>query len=86
MNKKWPPFCLYHPQLFNYKSLYYLFNKVLQLKNIKVHYTYNIFSLSEYINWLLNILGFTKKYNFDIPIKMKLGNIAFIGQKRTKNE
>ena len=86
MNKKWPPFCLYHPQLFNYKSLYYLFNNLLGLRNIKVEYTYNTFSLSDYINQFLKIFGITKSYVIDIPIKMKLGNIAFIGQKRVNNE
>lgn len=80
LNKNWPPFCMYHPQLYNEKSMLKLF-QICNFQDVKIVKTNNYYKLSSYINALLSILKISSYFNFGPVIKMKVGNIATIGQK-----
>jgi hypothetical protein len=84
LGKKWPPFCLQHPQLFNPESARQM------LANhgwavVKVTRTTNYYTSRNFIQLALKIIGkeiefLNKIPSFQIPIK--LGNILIIAKKK----
>jgi SAM-dependent methyltransferase len=86
MGTKWPPFCMYHPHLFNVKSKRVLFHKA-GLEQISFGRTSNYFPISFYLKNALDMIGI--KFNLQIPgyISLPLGNIFMTGTKvhRTKS-
>lgn len=80
LNKNWPPFCMYHPQLYNEKSLLKLF-QICKFQDIEIVKTNNYFKLSSCINALLSVLKIYTFFNFGPVLKIKVGNIATIAQK-----
>ena len=83
LNKKWPPFCLQHPQLFNKQTM----NSVLcaiGFENLKFIKTTNSFTLGHIVSVLGNLLGIKvnpKKSLFRIKINLRLGNFATVAFK-----
>jgi 2-polyprenyl-3-methyl-5-hydroxy-6-metoxy-1,4-benzoquinol methylase len=78
LGKKWPPFCLQHPQIYNKKSIE---NMALEANyKLLVQYkTKNYFPVSFLIKnlfWIFKIKVNLKFLNF--PIGLKLGNIMTI--------
>ena len=83
LNRKWPPFCLQHPQLFNSTTIATLLNAsgwdVEHVSRTTNHYSFaNILRLAH------NLFGIQSpklldKLNFQIPIK--LGNIQVAAKK-----
>ncbi len=84
LKKKWPPFCLQHPQLFNPQSA----RRMLEnygWEVVKVMRTTNYYTSRNFIQLALRILGkevklLNKIPNFQIPVK--LGNILIIAKKK----
>ena len=84
LGKKWPPFCLQHPQLYNKKTI----KQMLELagwKIISIQPTINWFSLRHFARMGGGLIGFNPRLfslipNIQIPIK--LGNMICIAEKR----
>jgi hypothetical protein len=84
LGKKWPPFCLQHPQLFNPKSA----RQMLENHGwvvVKVTRTTNYYTSRNFIQLALKIIGkeiefLNKIPSFQIPVK--LGNILIIAKKK----
>ena len=78
--KKWPPYCLQHPQLFNSQSIHSLLEKA-GLTMLTCEKTYNYFPVTYLMKHFLYLLGIK---NMRLPklekiqIGLKLGNIATI--------
>lgn len=83
LNKKWPPFCLQHPQIFNPQSARRMLeNYGWEVQ--KVTRTTNYYTTRNFIQITSKIIGkeiklLNKIPNFQIPIK--LGNILIIAKK-----
>lgn len=80
LNKKWPPFCLQHPQLFNPNSITNVLDQVgLTVKSIQKTQNYlslrQVFTLANSIG-LFPHKGLSKIPEWSAPFK--LGNIAVI--------
>ena len=83
LSKKWPPFCLQHPQLYNKKSLIDILNKAGWV-TISVKPTTNWFSLDHFVKMGASVLGLNPKYFFFVPkiqIPLRLGNMICIAEK-----
>ena len=80
MGRKWPPFCMYHPHLFNVRSKSALF-KNAELKPVAHGKTFNHFPISFYLKHALNIVGITKSPRLPGFLALPLGNIYMIGEK-----
>jgi hypothetical protein len=83
LSKKWPPFCLQHPQLYNKKSLIHILNKAGWV-TISVKPTTNWFSLDHFVKMGASVLGLNPKYFFFVPkiqIPFRLGNMICIAEK-----
>jgi hypothetical protein len=83
LRKKWPPFCLQHPQLYNKKSLINILNKAGWV-TISVKPTTNWFSLDHFVKMGASVLGLNPKYFFFVPkiqIPFRLGNMICIAEK-----
>ena len=84
LNKKWPPFCLQHPQLFNPRSA----RRMLEnygWEVVKVTRTTNYYTSRNFIQLALKIIGKEVKLLNKIPIfqiPVKLGNILIIAKKK----
>lgn len=84
LGKKWPPFCLQHPQLYNKKTI----KQILELagwKIVSIQPTINWFSLRHFARMGGGLIGINPRLfslipNIQIPIK--LGNIICIAEKR----
>jgi hypothetical protein len=84
LGKKWPPFCLQHPQLYNKKTI----KRMLELagwKVVSIQPTINWFSLRHFARMGGGLIGINPKLfslvpNIQIPIK--LGNMICIAEKR----
>ena len=81
--RKWPPFCLQHPQIFNPSSL----SKILELSGwevFSVERTKNHYSVQNLGSLALEIFGITNSFSklwpkIDFPIY--LGNVMVIARK-----
>ena len=84
LGKKWPPFCLQHPQLYNKKTI----KQILELagwKIVSIQPTINWFSLRHFARMGGGLIGINPRLfslipNIQIPIK--LGNMICIAEKR----
>lgn len=84
LSKRWPPFCLQHPQLYNKKTLTNLLEKA-GWTNVIIRPTTNWFSLDHFVKMGASILGLNPKYFFFIPkvqIPFRLGNMICIAEKQ----
>lgn len=84
LRKKWPPFCLQHPQLFNPKSARQMLANY-GWEVVKVTRTTNYYTSRNFIQLALRIIGkeadfLNKIPTFEIPVK--LGNILIIAKKK----
>ena len=81
LGKRWPPYTLQHPHLFNPNSINSLFERLHYDKNFIVK-TMNFFNLG-FLFQNLFIAIFKKKINFPslFPIGLKLGNFSFLYKK-----
>lgn len=78
LKRKWPPYCLQHPQLFNPDSLNYLLRKN-GFDHIKVSRTSNFLSFKHIIEVATSVLGighFLVSLAPHFVFRVKLGNIA----------
>lgn len=83
LNKKWPPFCLQHPQIYNKKTI----RKLLMQcgwSEIRISSTTNWYYLDNLLKLASNIVGLNHKLvswvpKFQVPIK--LGNIIVVARK-----
>jgi 2-polyprenyl-3-methyl-5-hydroxy-6-metoxy-1,4-benzoquinol methylase len=78
LNKRWPPFCLQHPQLFNKRTMKSALGAV-GFKQIRFTKTSNAFTVGHIIEVLGSLFGLrfklkTSQINFKINVR--LGNIA----------
>jgi len=86
LNKKWPPFCLQHPQIFNPKSARRMLEKY-GWEVQKVTRTTNYYTSRNFIQLASKIIGKEIKFLNSIPvfqIPIKLGNILIIAKKKVK--
>jgi hypothetical protein len=84
LSKKWPPFCLQHPQLFNPKSARQMLgNNGWEV--VKITRTTNYYTSRNFVQLALKIIGKEIKFLNKIPsfqIPVKLGNILIIAKKK----
>lgn len=82
LKKKWPPYCLQHPQLFNPASISALLKKA-GYQVVQVKKCYNYFPVMYLLKHLLWAVGFKKvklpDWNF-LSLGLKLGNIVTIAK------
>lgn len=84
LGKKWPPFCLQHPQLYNKKTIRQLL-EAAGWKIISVQPTINWFSLRHFVKMSFGLIGINPKslsYLPNIQIPIKLGNMICIAEKK----
>jgi hypothetical protein len=83
MGKKWPPFCLQHPQIFSPKTL----REVLEnsgFEVLKIKKTINYFSVRHIGRRALQVLGLSEFIARFLPkqmVPLPLGNIIVVAQK-----
>ena len=82
LGKRWPPYSLQHPHLFNPNSINSLFERLHYDKNFIVK-TMNFFNLGFLLQNLFSAI-FKIKINFPslFPIGLKLGNFSFLYKKQ----
>ena len=83
LGKKWPPYCLQHPQIFDMKSIEILLSKV-GFYDVKISRTKNKVSIKNLISMLFEILrmpSFLLRFVPDISIDLYLGNILVSARK-----
>jgi hypothetical protein len=83
LNRKWPPFCLQHPQLYNAKTIEVLFNQA-GLKKISIDKSTNWFPLQHIVGVAQKLLGLpdiSVRLTPNINIPLKLGNMISLFQK-----
>ena len=88
LSKRWPPFCLQHPQLYNKKTLRNLLEKA-GWTNIIIKPTTNWFSFDHFVKMGASVLGLNPKYFFFIPriqFPFRLGNMICIAEKEKFRE
>ena len=88
LSKRWPPFCLQHPQLYNKKTLRNLLEKA-GWTNIIIKPTTNWFSFDHFVKMGASVLGLNPKYFFFIPriqLPFRLGNMICIAEKEKFRE
>jgi hypothetical protein len=84
LRDKWPPYCLQHPQIFNTLSI----SSALNLRGcnqIRVYKTTNFFTLRHIVGMSLRLFGLPKfvgKLFPNIAVKIRLGNIATLAQRK----
>jgi len=81
MGRKWPPFCVHHPQIFN-DSAMKMFLEENGFKNIEVRKTLNKFSCGFLISNFLSLLGLKVTWQWGPKVTLPLGNIAILGEKK----
>ena len=84
MRKHWIPFCLQHPQLYNPKTLEFLFGK-LGFELVSCKPTVNWFPINHILTVFTRLLSSKIKVEnnlFDYSIPIKLGNIQAIFRKK----
>lgn len=83
LNRKWPPFCLQHPQLFNPESITNIL-KSNGFDKIHVSKTFNDFTLRHIVHVATSVIGFggfILRLCPNVTIRLKLGNVATSAQK-----
>jgi hypothetical protein len=83
LGKKWPPYCLQHPQIFDMKSIEILLLKV-GFYDVKISRTKNKVSIKNLIFMLFEILrmpSFLLRFVPDVSIGLYLGNILVSARK-----
>lgn len=78
LGRRWPPFCLQHPHLFDKRTLASVFMSA-GFVNIRVVRTRNYFSLRHVALVACQLLGLPPRFSRIVPdvvIPMRLGNIA----------
>jgi 2-polyprenyl-3-methyl-5-hydroxy-6-metoxy-1,4-benzoquinol methylase len=83
LNKKWPPFCLQHPQLYR-KSTIKSALLAVGFKRIKHKKTSNAVTVGHVVEVLGRLFGLKFKLNksrIDLRINVRLGNIATVAHK-----
>jgi hypothetical protein len=83
LNRKWPPFCLQHPQIYNKKTIRNLLIRC-GWSEVQISSTTNWYYLDNLLKLASNIIGFNDKLvswvpKFQVPIK--LGNIIVVARK-----
>lgn len=85
LGKKWPPYCLQHPQLYNTKTLSYLLENC-QWTMKHSERTRNYYSLRNFTKTLLAVFGLSQSIANKIPewqFSIPVGNILVIAQKKS---
>ena len=78
LGKKWPPYCLQHPQIFNQSSM----DRILQkagFRTVQTKKTVNFFDLRHLFSVVFSLLGFGSsllKFVPKITLRVPLGNFA----------
>ncbi len=88
LGKKWPPFCLQHPQLYNQGTLEEVLSRA-GFKKIKIARSVNHFSMHHLGVLLMDILGAPKKVARVIPdveIPIVLGNQISVFRKDVNSQ
>jgi len=83
LGRKWPPYCLQHPQIFDRKTIDLLLSKV-GFHQIQISRTKNKVSIKNLISMLFQILRLPKfllKVIPDLSIDLYLGNIIVSAEK-----
>jgi hypothetical protein len=83
LSKKWPPFCLQHPQLYRESTIESALLAV-GFKRIEHKKTSNAFTVSHVIEVLGNLFGLRLKLNksrINLRLNIRLGNIATVAHK-----
>lgn len=84
LRKKWPPFCLQHPQLYNRETI----TKLLKEEGfdvVKIRRTFNYISISHGLDLLRTIGVLPKDLKLNLPnisVPVPLGNIAVLARKK----
>ena len=84
LGKKWPPFCLQHPQLYNKKTIKKLLESA-DWKIVSIHSTINWFSFRHFARLSGGLIGLNARlFSFipNIQIPFKLGNMICIAEKK----
>ena len=84
LTRKWPPFCLQHPQLYNSRTIEVVFEKA-GLKKISINKSTNWFPLKHIVGVAAKLIGFPEifvKFTPPIDIPLKLGNMISVFQKK----
>lgn len=82
LGRRWPPFCLQHPHLFDYRTLRRVFEDA-GFGEIRIRRTTNYFSLRHIALVGVQLLGLSQKlprFVPAIPLPLKLGNISVQGK------
>ena len=82
LGRRWPPFCLQHPHLFDHRTLAKLFEDS-GFVDVKVRRTTNYFSLPHIVQVATELLGLPKRIVAFVPpvvLPLKLGNISVQGK------
>jgi len=83
LRKRWPAYCLQHPQLYRPSSISKLLSNA-RFKVVEIEKTYNYFPMGYLLNHLIWALGFKKKIFPDwnrLQLPLKLGNMITIAKK-----
>jgi hypothetical protein len=78
LGRRWPPFCLQHPHLFDQHTLRYIFENA-GFVNVQVRKTTNYFSLRHIARVATQLLGLPARLANIAPsvaLPLKLGNIS----------
>jgi len=84
LNRKWPPFCLQHPQLYNRETITKLLNEE-GFDVVRIRKTFNYISIRHGLDLLRTIGVFPKDLKINLPsisVPLPLGNIAVLARKR----
>ena len=81
--KRWPIYCIQHPQLFNKKTIENLMN-TKKIEKIKSGNSKNYFSINFLLTTLMQTFGSIRIFKYkilDFQLPLKLGNFYYIGKK-----
>ena len=85
LSRRWPPFCLQHPQLFSPSSMSFAL-ELQGFKVVRISKTTNYFSLRHVASVLFSLFRIPPWFLKAVPeviIPMKLGNILTIAEKQS---
>ena len=84
LKKRWPPYCLQHPHLFNFSTINLFFER-LKYEKLFIKKTKNYFNIG-YLLKQLSIAILKKEINFPnfFSIGLKLGNFSFLYKKKVE--
>jgi len=84
LGRRWPPFCLQHPHLFDHRTLKKVFEDAGFI-DVRVRRTTNHFSLRHIARVATQLLGLPPRMATVVPpiaLPLKLGNISVQGRRR----